>query len=281
MAMIVGNTNPGVFIGNVVADIRNGTIPQARVDDAVRRILRTKFRMGLFSHPYSDTQARAQIFSASSQAVARQLVRESCVLLQNDTANGVKVLPLLSTDKVAVCLLYANEMGAQCGGWTISWQGSTTATGIAGQTILAGLQSTGGTANVVSDPNATNLTTEKPTKIVLYLAKSPMPRGMATASTNAPWQRSQLWRPPQDLLHQRRAGDSRHYVREAARPSTRSVRCQGARCRLAAGFRGDRRCGRSLWKQPRWRVQLYRHTDPDLAGIVCPDTDPWGRGVCR
>jgi beta-glucosidase len=177
MAMIVGNTNPGVFIGNVVANIRNGTIPQARVDDAVRRILRTKFRMGLFSHPYSDTQARAQIFSASSQAVARQLVRESCVLLQNDTANGVKVLPLLSTDKVAVVGPYASEMGAQCGGWTISWQGSTTASGIAGQTILAGLQSTGGAANVVSDPNATNLTTEKPTKIVLVLGEIPYAEG--------------------------------------------------------------------------------------------------------
>jgi beta-glucosidase len=177
MAMIVGSSNPSVWIDNIVADVTNGTIPQARVDDAVRRILRTKFRMGLFSHPYSDTAARAQIFSASSQAVARQLVRESLVLLQNNTVNGAAVLPLESTDKIVVVGPYANEMGAQCGGWTISWQGSATQTGIAGQTILAGLQSVGGTANVTYDQNATNLASENPAKIILVLGEIPYAEG--------------------------------------------------------------------------------------------------------
>ena len=177
MAMIVGGSNPSVYINNIVADIANGSIPQARVDDAVRRILRTKFRMGLFSHPYSDTAARAQIFSASSQAVARRLVRESLVLLQNSTANGAPVLPLKSTDKVVVVGPYANEMGTQCGGWTISWQGSATQTGIAGQTILAGLQSVGGSANVTYDQSATNLAAENPTKIILVLGEIPYAEG--------------------------------------------------------------------------------------------------------
>ncbi len=177
MAMVVGGSNPGVWINEIVSDITSGTIPQARVNDAVRRILRTKFRMGLWSHPYSDTAARAQVFSASSQAVARQLVRESLVLLQNDTVSGAPVLPLKSTDKVVVVGPYANEMGVQCGGWTISWQGSATQTGIAGQTILAGLQTVGGTANVTYDQTATGLATENPTKIILVLGETPYAEG--------------------------------------------------------------------------------------------------------
>ena len=98
MVMIVGNVNPANFINAVVADVNSNTIPLARVNDAVKRILRIKFRMHLWDRPLSNATLRGQVFSSAHQADARQAVRESMVLLTN-TGNA---LPLKTTDKVVV-----------------------------------------------------------------------------------------------------------------------------------------------------------------------------------
>jgi beta-glucosidase len=103
---------------------RSGEIPLARLDDAVRRILRVKMRAGLFARgrPSSRPLAgRAEILgSPEHRAVARRAVRESLVLLNN---NG-GLLPLAPSSRVLVAGDGADSIGKQTGGWTITWQGT-------------------------------------------------------------------------------------------------------------------------------------------------------------
>ncbi len=113
-----------------------GRIPAARIDEAVRRILTVKFRMGLFERPFGDRSLLPTVGSAAHRAVARQAVRESQVLLVNRNAT----LPLAtSLSHVLVAGKSADDIGIQSGGWTITWQGQpgqiTT-----GTTILEGIR---------------------------------------------------------------------------------------------------------------------------------------------
>ncbi len=122
---------------NTVADVKSGAIPLARLDDAVRRILRVKLKLGLFdaARPYDG---RLDLIGAPEhRAVAREAVRKSLVLLKNDG-----VLPISGRARVLVAGTGADDMAAQCGGWTVSWQGSDTkkADFPAGDTILAGIR---------------------------------------------------------------------------------------------------------------------------------------------
>ncbi len=147
MAMIVGDWNCGEFINSVKECVGNQTIPISRIDDAVRRILRIKLRFGLFEHPYSDAALRSRIGSSENRSVARECVRKSLVLLKNEDG----ALPLKKEERIAVVGPWANSLGAQCGGWTISWQGSTEHGGIAGLTILEGLRQSCGTVTFSED----------------------------------------------------------------------------------------------------------------------------------
>jgi len=111
------------LLGNTLAEVRSGVIPTPRLDEAVRRILRVKMRAGLFQRgrPSSRPLAgRTELLgSPEHRALARQAVRESLVLLKN---NG-HLLPLRRDLKILVVGDGANDIGKQCGGWTISWQG--------------------------------------------------------------------------------------------------------------------------------------------------------------
>jgi beta-glucosidase len=109
---------------STLAQARSGEIPRARLDDAVRRILRVKIRAGLFekgrpsSRPFAG---RFELLGAPDhRAVARQAVRESLVLLKNEN----KLLPLSPRLDVLVAGDGADTISKQAGGWTISWQGS-------------------------------------------------------------------------------------------------------------------------------------------------------------
>src|SRR5258708_10319080 len=114
------------ILGNLV---KEGRVPQARIDDAVRRILRVKSQMGLFDQPHSRPTLTAAIGSAEHRQVARECVQQSLVLLKN----GNHALPLSkSLKRLHVAGAAANDLGTQCGGWTIGWQGQ------AGQTIHGG-----------------------------------------------------------------------------------------------------------------------------------------------
>ncbi len=102
--------------------IQEGKIPISRIDDAVRRILKIKFRMGLFERPLTDRTYTLSIGAHSHRQVARECVRQSLVLLKNEH----HTLPLRKDAiKIHVAGKNADDLGNQCGGWTISWQGSS------------------------------------------------------------------------------------------------------------------------------------------------------------
>lgn len=102
----------------------------------MRRILRTKLRTSLFDHPFSDPKLLEQVGSAEHRAVARQCVRQSLVLLKNDR----HVLPLSKKAKKLHVVGKADDLGIQCGGWTISWQGKPGKVVRGGTTILEGIR---------------------------------------------------------------------------------------------------------------------------------------------
>lgn len=108
---------------NTLAQVRSGSLPMARLDDAVRRILRVKLRAGLFDAGTPSSRPLAGQFAllgaAEHRALARQAVRESLVLLKNDDA----LLPLRPTMNVLVAGPGADSIAMQSGGWTLSWQG--------------------------------------------------------------------------------------------------------------------------------------------------------------
>jgi beta-glucosidase len=109
------------FIDGMKKNVEAGHISLARIDDAVRRVLTIKFRLGLFERPFGDPSQFDTIGSAEHRAVARQAVRESQVLL----INRGDTLPLRSTmASILVAGRAADDLGMQCGGWTISWQGA-------------------------------------------------------------------------------------------------------------------------------------------------------------
>ncbi|ESQ76631.1 glycoside hydrolase family 3 protein [Asticcacaulis sp. AC402] len=107
--------------GNLVQQVKSGVIPMARLDDAVRRILRVKFRMGAFDAPSPAKRATTlkPIGTPLHRAVAREAVRKSLVLLKNND-----VLPIRPSATVLVAGTGADNIAMQSGGWTLSWQGA-------------------------------------------------------------------------------------------------------------------------------------------------------------
>lgn len=142
---------------NLLAEVRTGVIPQQRLDDAVRRILRVKVMSGLFARPAPSDRVDAghfeQLGSAAHRAIAREAVHKSLVLLKN---NG-HVLPLDPRRHILVTGAGADNIGMQSGGWTIDWQGdhNTNADFPGATSIYAGIKSAadaaGGTATLSVD----------------------------------------------------------------------------------------------------------------------------------
>ncbi len=142
----------GLF-ANTVAQVRSGLIPLSRVDDAVRRILRVKVKLGLFE-PERPWEGRLEVLgSPDHRALAREAVRKSLVLLKN---NG-HVLPIKAGSHVLIAGASADDIGRQCGGWTLSWQGTgnTNSDFPNGQSIYSALRAAisqaGGTAELTQD----------------------------------------------------------------------------------------------------------------------------------
>jgi beta-glucosidase len=127
------------FITDLKELVAGHKVSESRIDDAVRRILRIKFQMGLAENPDTAPALTAAIGSPAHRAVARECVRKSLVLLKN-TGHA---LPLAKNLKHLVVVgRAADDLGIQCGGWTIGWQGQTGEVTHGGTTILAAIRQT-------------------------------------------------------------------------------------------------------------------------------------------
>jgi beta-glucosidase len=115
-----------------------GHVAMERIDDAVRRILTAKFQLGLFEKPFGDQTLLPLVGSSRYREVAREAVRKSLVLLKNEN----ETLPLSKTAPlIYVAGQGADDIGIQCGGWTIEWQGKPGPI-TSGTTILEGIRDT-------------------------------------------------------------------------------------------------------------------------------------------
>jgi beta-glucosidase len=124
------------FIDGLTEAVENGDVAMERIDDAVRRILTIKFQLGLFERPFADRSLLPLVGSDEHREVAREAVRKSLVLMKNEG----RVLPLAKdTPLILVAGRAANDIGMQCGGWTIEWQGRAGQI-TPGTTILEGIR---------------------------------------------------------------------------------------------------------------------------------------------
>ena len=140
MDMAMAPTAYATFIKDLKELVNEGKVPMTRIDDAVLRILRVKFAMGLMDKKRSllaDRKLHKAFGSPEHRAVAREAVSKSIVLLKNDR----KTLPISKTvTRIHVAGKSANDIGIQCGGWTINWQGQTGGAITGGTTILAAIK---------------------------------------------------------------------------------------------------------------------------------------------
>ena len=141
MIMVPGDTIWGgepyhKFLKLFKEAVSEGSIKEERLDDAVRRILKVKFLLGLFDNPYTNRKYIKDFGSAKHRDVARESVRKSLVLLKNND-----ILPISKKTKhIHVAGIGADDIGMQCGGWTIEWQGKM-GNITSGTTILEGIKS--------------------------------------------------------------------------------------------------------------------------------------------
>ncbi|KAI6697037.1 hypothetical protein NL676_017156 [Syzygium grande] len=141
--MIMVPLNYTEFIDGLTFQVKNKIIPMSRIDDAVRRILRVKFTMGLFENPLADTSLVDQLGSQEHRELAREAVRKSLVLLKNGEGTDEPLLPLpKKAPKILVAGSHADNLGYQCGGWTIQWQGLSGNNLTSGTTILSAIKNT-------------------------------------------------------------------------------------------------------------------------------------------
>lgn len=151
--------------------VNEGAVSQERIDDAVRRILRVKFMMGLFENPYPASNLADSLGNDYHRKVARQAVRESLVLLKNDK----QMLPLsLTSGKVLVAGPRSNDIGSQCGGWSITWQGHTGPI-TKGTTILEAVRNVRGEENVIYAEDGSSK--EKADYAIVVVGEAPYAEG--------------------------------------------------------------------------------------------------------
>lgn len=150
---------------------KDGTISAARLDDAVRRILRVKYKLGLFPEGHVDRSVVKAVGTLEHLAVAREAVAKSLVLLKN---NG-SVLPIKPGARVLVTGPAADSMAIQSGGWTISWQGTdvTHADFPNGQTIWEALNKSVRDAGGVATLSEGGVYKEKPDVAIVVFGEAP------------------------------------------------------------------------------------------------------------
>jgi beta-glucosidase len=142
--MVMVPDDAAQFEATLTSEVQSGDVSMARIDDAVGRILATKFQMGLFEHPMTDRSLAATVGSTAHRALARKAAAESVVVLKN----ADDLLPLRPGMHVLVAGRNADDIGAQMGGWTGQWQGQA-GQDWTGTTILDGIRDAVGSTGAV------------------------------------------------------------------------------------------------------------------------------------
>jgi beta-glucosidase len=174
--MFMEPTRPLEFIDHLRTLVYAGTVPQSRIDDAVARILAVKFRLGLFEHPYAAMAHADSLGSEAHRAIAREAVRKSLVLLKNNNS----LLPLSKTEgRILVAGSKSHDMGTQCGGWTITWQGGSGPV-TTGTTIYNAVKEARNGQNVVF--SASGSTTEEVTLAIVVVGETPYAEGQGDSA---------------------------------------------------------------------------------------------------
>ncbi len=178
--MVMVPTDYVRFITTMKLQVQAGTIKQDRIDDAVTRILRVKFEMGLFEKPMPAAGRVAEVGKDADRAIARTAVARSAVLLRTSP----NVLPIAASGKkVLLAGEGAHDIGIQSGGWTITWQGAAGQI-TSGTTIQGALKARLGD-NLTFDRNAAFPAGTKADIGVVVVAERPYAEGVGDSSTLA------------------------------------------------------------------------------------------------
>ena len=250
------------FIHDLKELVAEGKVPQSRIDDAVRRILRVKFQMGLFESTATDPTLTAAIGSPEHRAVARECVRESLVLLKNEN----HVLPLSKKIKHLVVVgAAADDLGMQCGGWTIDWQGGRGNVTHGGTTILAAIRQTvSPETKVTFSPDGSDVKDADAVIVVVGELPYAEMKGDRSESGFVGGRRGVDC----EGQSRRRAGRDDSAFRSSADFGFRAGRQRRVRRRVAARHGRAGRGGRSVR-----RLQIHRQTAAHLAGQQRPPRD--------
>ena len=164
------------FIDKLEQQVLDGHVDVSRVDDAVRRILRTKLRYGLFDMPRPTQRpgiANAGFGCSDHRELARRAARKSQVLLKNEQ----EALPLKQGQRILVAGKNAHNLGHQCGGWTVSWQGEKGNDTITGETIWEGIQALTSNAMLSKGLDGSDADPEQHDIAVVVVGETPYAEG--------------------------------------------------------------------------------------------------------
>ncbi len=159
------------LFGTTLAAARDGRIPAARLDDAVRRVLRVKFKLGLMGPNRIERGDPAQVGAPQHLSLAREAAAKSLVLLKNEAG----LLPVKPGSRVLVAGAGADNMAMQAGGWTITWQGTDTTAAdfpngqTIGRAIVAAVGAAGGKTEIAAD----GAFTAKPNIAIVVIGENP------------------------------------------------------------------------------------------------------------
>ena len=195
--MIMVPTEWLAFRNNLIQQVRNGQIPESRIDQAVTRIIDLKQKLGLISRTFDPSrQPISVVGSPEHRAVAREAVRRSQVLLKNNNAT----LPLNPNQRILLVGSAADSIPLQAGGWSVTWQGtSTTNTDFPGATTIRDaftevIESAGGTLEYSSTGNYSSV----PDAVVVVLSEQPYAEGNGDLQ-NLDWSASSVLQQVQTL----------------------------------------------------------------------------------
>jgi beta-glucosidase len=190
--MAMEPSNAAEFTSLLLANVRDGSVSRGRIDQAVRRVLKLKFDLGLFEKPYVDASKADGAVVGADRSLARQAAAEGTVLLKNDG-----VLPLsTSAKKIVVTGETADDVRRQLGGWTVEWQGVPDDSPLPPTaTVLTGVREAAPGASVVHAPTPAAAVAEAAgaDAVVVVLGEKPGAEGPADTENPVLTADQQAW----------------------------------------------------------------------------------------